>query len=283
MAKDSELRSDELETRNPEPETLRPRIIAHRGASARAPENTLAAFALAIDAGADGVEFDVRLSKDGIPVVIHDATLTRTAGIESRVADLTAEELARLDAGSWFNSARPAHARSEFASEGVPSLQAALSLLINIDGPIYIELKCEREREVSPLVDAVCSEISESPLLERIIVKSFRLGAIPRARAVLPGVRTAALFAPQVMRLLRKEKYLINIAEELGADHLSVHKSLASRKFVRKASRRGMPVTVWTVNTTHWIPRAAKRGFYAVITDDPSKLLAVADVMRSQP
>jgi glycerophosphoryl diester phosphodiesterase len=283
MAKEPELRSDEPETRNSELETRRPLIIAHRGASARAPENTLAAFALAIDAGADGVEFDVRLSKDGVPVVIHDATLARTAGIEGRVADLTAEQLARLDAGSWFNGARPGHARPEFASEGVPSLQAALGLLQNITGPIYIELKCEREREISPLVDAVCSEISDSPLLERIIVKSFRLGAIPRARAVLPGVRTAALFAPQVMRLLRKEKYLINIAEELGADHLSVHKSLASRKFVRKATRREMPVTVWTVNTTRWIPRATKRGFYAVITDDPSKLLAASDLMQPQP
>jgi glycerophosphoryl diester phosphodiesterase len=283
MAKEPELRSDEPETRNSELETRRPLIIAHRGASALAPENTLAAFALAIDAGADGVEFDVRLSSDGMPVVIHDATLARTAAIDKRVAELTAEQLSRLDAGSWFNSARPTLARSEFASEGVPSLQAALSLLQNINGPIYIELKCEREREVSPLVDAVCREISGSPLLERIILKSFRLGAIPQARAILPGVRTAALFAPQVMRLLRKEKYLINIAEELGADHLSVHKSLASRKFLRKATRRGMPVTVWTVNTTRWIPRAAKRGFYAVITDDPSKLLAVADVMQPQP
>lgn len=261
----------------------KPLIIAHRGASAIAPENTLAAFSRAIEAGADGVEFDVRLSKDGLPVVMHDATLARTAGIDGRVADLTAEQLSRLDAGSWFNTARPARARSEFASEGIPSLQAALSLLEAISGPIYIELKCERERDVSPLVEAVCREISKSPLLGQIILKSFRLGVIPQARAILPGVRTAGLFAPQVMRLLRKEKYLIDIAKELGADHLSVHKSLASRKFVRKAAKRGMPVTVWTVNTTRWIPRAAKRGFYAVITDDPSKLLAVTDFKQPPP
>ena len=80
------------------------------------------------------------------------------------------------------------------------------------------------------MVDAVCGEIADSPLKEQIIVKSFRLEVIPRTRAVLPSVRTAALFAPKIMRLLRKEKYLIDIARELGADHLSLHKSLVSRK-----------------------------------------------------
>jgi len=259
-----------------------PLIIAHRGASALAPENTLAAFRRAIDDGADGVEFDVRLSKDGVPVVIHDSTLGRTAGVKKRVVDLTAEQLSRLDAGSWFNAAHPAKARSEFASEGISSLRTVLETVGGAAGPIYIEIKCEAERDVWPLVDAVCREIERSPLLDRIILKSFRLGVIPQVRAALPGVRTAALFAPQVMRLLRKEKYLINIAQELGADHLSVHRSLASRKLVKKAAKRGMPVTVWTVNTTRWIPRAAKRGLYAVITNDPSKLIAHREFMLQQ-
>ncbi len=251
-----------------------PFIIAHRGASASAPENTIAAFTKALESGADGVEFDVRLSKDGVPVVIHDATLVRTAGINNRVSDLTAEQLAHVDAGSWFNSAYPERARPEFAAEGIPSLQTVLRLLESVAGPIYIEMKCDTENDVSPLVDAVCREIRNSPLFERLIVKSFLLGVIPRARSVLPGLRTAALFAPQFMRLLRKEKYLINIALELGADHLSVHKALISRKLVRKAERSGLPVTVWTVNTPRWIVRATRQGVFAVITNDPSKMLA---------
>jgi glycerophosphoryl diester phosphodiesterase len=254
-----------------------PLIIAHRGASAHAPENTLASFRKAIEAGSDGVEFDVRLSKDRVPVVIHDPTLWRTAGINTRVADMTAEQLSLVDAGSWFNAAYAARARAEFADEGVPSLRTVLELCASIEGPVYIELKCETESEVSPLVDAVCREIADASLLEKIIVGSFRLGVIPRARTVLPGVRTAALFAPKIMRLLRKEKYLINIARELGADHLSVHKSLVSRNMVRKAARCDMPVTVWTVKSHRWVPRAADRGLYAVITDDPAKLLAGRD------
>jgi glycerophosphoryl diester phosphodiesterase len=268
MSEEQPPADNELETKG------RPLIIAHRGASAVAPENTVAAFRKALDAGANGVEFDVRLSKDGVPVVIHDATLLRTAGISERVADLTAEQLSHVDVGSWFNASNPALARPGFAAEGVPSLRSILRLLTGIPGPIYIEMKCETEDDVSPLVDAVCREIQDSSLLERLIVKSFHLGAIPRARAILPGVATAALFAPKVMRLLRKEKYLINIARELGANHLSVHKALISRQLVRKAERAGMPVTVWTVNTRRWIPRATKLGVFAVITNDPVKMLA---------
>ena len=265
------------ETRNEKLETLRPLIIAHRGASALAPENTLAAFRRAIADGADGVEFDVRLSKDRVPVVIHDSTLGRTAGIKKRVADLTAEELSRLDAGSWFNVAHPGRARSEFASEGISSLRTVLQTVEKAPGPIYIELKCESERTLSPLIDAVCREIERSPFLDRMILKSFRLGVIPQVRAVLPGVRTAALFAPQVMRLLRKEKYLINIARELGADHLSLHKSLVNRKLIRKAEKYGIPVTLWTANSPRWIARATKQGAFAIITNDPSKMLARRD------
>ncbi|HET6851924.1 MAG TPA: glycerophosphodiester phosphodiesterase family protein, partial [Pyrinomonadaceae bacterium] len=80
-----------------------PLIIGHRGASAVAPENTIAAFKEAIAVGADGVEFDVRLTRDRVPVVIHDSTLRRTAGLQRRVADLTWAELEQVDVGSWFD------------------------------------------------------------------------------------------------------------------------------------------------------------------------------------
>ncbi len=259
-----------------------PLIIAHRGASALAPENTIAAFIKALDDGADGVEFDVRLAKDGVPVVIHDATLLRTTGVNLRVADLTAEQLSHMDAGSWFNAAHPASARPEFAAEGVASLRSVLAGLEKVKGPVYIEMKCETDDELSPLVNAVCREIADSPFLERVIVKSFRLEVIPRVRAVLPHVQTAALFAPKVMRLLRKEKYLINIAREVGADHLSVHKALVNRKLARKAEKWRMPVTVWTVDTARWVPRAVKRGLFALITNDPAKLVSTRESMLRQ-
>ncbi len=172
-----------------------PLIIAHRGDSAHAPENTIAAFRKAVDSGADGVEFDVRLSKDGVPVVIHDATLTRIAGIDKRVADLTEDELSRVDAGSWFSAVYPTKARPEFAAEGVPTVRSVLQLLEAVRGPIYVELKCETEEEVAPLIDAVCTDIARSPLQDKIIVGSFRLAVLPRIRAALPRVIEA--HAPQ--------------------------------------------------------------------------------------
>ncbi len=257
-----------------------PLIIAHRGASAIAPENTLAAFQQAVDVGSDGVEFDVRLSKDGIPVVIHDETLLRTAGINKRVSELTAEQLSEVDAGSWFNAAYPHLARAEYGAEGVPPLRTVLRLLKKNVDPIYIELKCEIDDDISLLVDTVCREIVESELVEKVIVESFHLGIIPRTRVTLPGVRTAALFAPKLFRMLRKEKYLINIARELGADQLSLHKALVTRRLVRKAEKHGMPVTVWTVDAARWISRATDLGVYAVITNDPSRLIKRRESLR---
>ena len=109
---------------------IRPLIIAHRGASAFAPENTFAAFQKAIDDGADGIEFDVRLAKDGVPVVFHDSTLQRLAKIKNRVSDLTAEELNVIDVGSWFNRAFPGKADEKFAAETIPPLAKLFDFLL---------------------------------------------------------------------------------------------------------------------------------------------------------
>lgn len=249
-----------------------PLIIAHRGASASAPENTIAAFRRAIDEGADGVEFDVRLSKDGQPVVIHDATLERTGRKTVSVSDLTAAELTATDVGSWFNAAYPKKADPAFKGETVPSLIGTLDALKDFRGLIYVELKC-KDSEIEQLSRAVCKVIAESPLLPQIIVKSFKLGVIPRVRFGCPPVKTAALFAPKIMRYLRKEKHLVKIAEEFGAGHLSVHYSLVSRKLMRKVVKAGLKVTIWTADKPSWVRRGTELGLFAIITNDPARML----------
>ena len=249
-----------------------PLIVAHRGASAWAPENTIAAFRMAIDVGAEGIEFDVRLSRDGQPVVIHDSTLERTGRKALSVSSLTAEELGRIDVGSWFNVSHRKKADSSFAKETVPTLAETLEALRDFRGLIYIELKC-RDSEVESLSRAVCSVISGSPLLPQIIVKSFKLGAIPHIRFGCPEVKTAALFAPKIMRYLRKGKHLVKIAEEFGADHLSLHYSLATRKLMKKVERSGIKVTIWTADKPRWVRRGTELGLFAIITNDPAKLL----------
>ena len=249
-----------------------PLIIAHRGASAHAPENTIAAFELGIDQGADGVEFDVQLARDGIAVVIHDTNLKRTAGRPENVADLTSEQLSEVDVGSWFNERYPKRAKAEYAGQTVPTLEGVLGLLENGSGPIYIELKCELSN-YKPLAAAVCSMLRGSALLPRVIVKSFRLAAIPEIRCLLPEVRTAALFQPSILTVLRRRKHIVAIAREFGAHELSLHRSLATRKLTQLAADAGMPVTVWTVDDPKWLTRCRQRGIGTLITNDPLKLV----------
>ncbi|HVE57364.1 MAG TPA: glycerophosphodiester phosphodiesterase family protein [Pyrinomonadaceae bacterium] len=251
----------------------KPLIIAHRGASALAPENTLAAFEKAISDGAEGIEFDVRLSKDGAVVVFHDATLGRLSDRKNLVSSLSVEELQKIDVGTWFGKRRPNGSAEDFSGETIPTLPELLDFLKDFTGLIYIELKC-RESEIEKLVKAVCKTISDSPLLEQIIVKSFQLETLPHIRRACPKVKTAALFAPKIMTLLRKEKRLVNIAHELGADMISVHFSLATRKLMKKAAKKNLPVTIWTADNPRWIRRAFDLGLFAVITNNPAVLLA---------
>jgi len=169
----------------------KPLIIAHRGASTLAPENTFAAFQRAIDDGADGIEFDVRLAKDGVPVVIHDSKLKRVGRREGRVADYTSAELQTLDVGSWFNAKYPDSADHAFAAEVVPTLAQMLKFLTDYRGLVYIEMKCE-EAKTEALAEAVCGTIRQTKLLPQIIVKSFNLEAVCQTRRLFPAVRTAA-------------------------------------------------------------------------------------------
>lgn len=249
-----------------------PLIIAHRGDSSHAPENTLAAFRRAIDAGADGIELDVRLSRDGVAVVCHDSSLKRTGLTKGKVADFTADELKKIDVGSWFNIRVPKKADPEFRKENVQTLAATMEFLKDFSGLVYIELKC-KDADVEKLSRAVCDVICGSAMLSQIIVKSFKLQAIPYIKAMCPQVRTAALFAPKIRNILRKDKHLVRIAEQLGADEISLHFTLATRKFMKKAGQRNLPVTIWTADSPRWIRRGIKLGLNAIITNDPARLL----------
>ena len=250
----------------------KPLIIGHRGASAHAPENTLAAFQMAIDAGADGLEFDVQIAKDGVPVVIHDPTLDRTGLRTGRVADMTSLELSEVNVGAWFNAAFPERASPLFEREKLPTFGCALEHLKNFGGLIYIELKCTAT-DFARLARAVCDVVRDSPLLPQMIVKSFKLAAIPEVRHHLPRVQTAALFEPKIMDFLRRRKHILTIAREFGAHQISLHHSLVTRKFVSLATDANMPVTIWTADDPKWIKRCRKLGVGALITNDPARLL----------
>jgi glycerophosphoryl diester phosphodiesterase len=227
---------------------------------------------MAMEIGAGGVEFDVRLTKDGVPVVIHDSDLKRTGKRNEKVSELTSEELSQVDVGSWFNRRVRKRARPEFENETVPTLEQTLSLLKDFSGPIYVELKTNAStfRDLSA---AVCDVIRNSPLLPQIIIKSFKLAAIPTVKHLLPGVQTAALFAVDVMLIIRHREHIVTLASEFGADRISLHHSLVSPKLAHRAAEAGMPITVWTVDDPRWLSRRRNLGIDALITNDPSKFL----------
>lgn len=252
----------------------KPSIIAHRGASALAPENTLAAFRRAIIDGAEGIEFDVRLAKDGVPVVFHDADLNRVGGKQKLVRDLTAAELQTIDVGSWFNRFKPEKADARFSDEIISTLEQVLEFLRDFKGSIYVELKCG-ETEIERIAETVCEIISASPLLRQIIVKSFQLETIPIVRRLCGEVQTAALFEPKTATFFRRKEDFVETARHFNVDQLSVHFSLATKKLMNEADKLNMPVTIWTADNPLWVRRARDLGVSAIITNNPARLLAV--------
>jgi len=250
----------------------KPLIIAHRGASALAPENTLAAFARAIEDGAEGIEFDVRLAKDGVPVVIHDADLQRLANKKGSVSSYTSRELQTFDVGSWFNVQYPQKADEQFSRETVPTFVQALKFLEYYEGLIYVEIKCEKA-ETEALVRAICENIEKTNLLAQIVLKSFNLDALVKAHKFIPEARTAALFSPKILTVIRKRRHILQKAEQCGASEISLHYSLATKRLIKRAQIKGLASVVWTIDEPLWIKRAIDLGIGAIITNNPANLL----------
>ena len=244
-------------------------IIGHRGASAVAPENTMAAFREALAVGADGIEFDVRLTRDGVPVVIHDSTLRRTGGLPHRVADLTSAEISKIDVGSWFaQGASP----GTFANETVPSLAELFTLFQSNNSTLYLEMKCDSPSEHRPLAEACVRTIEEHSLKDRVIVECFQLPALAILKEINPDIKTVALFEPSFMKpSVLSDQRIINQAMDVGAAALALHYRLARESLVQKAKAAGLHVAVWTVDDPAWIERARAIGIDALITNDPAK------------
>ena len=157
----------------------RPLIIGHRGASAVAPENTIAAFEAAIEAGADGIEFDVRLARDGVPVVIHDETLYRTHRVRHRVADSSVNQLNTFE---------------------VPSLAQVFELFASNKLILYLELKGKETQ----LAEECCRLVEQYRLKERVIFECFEHSALQTIKNIDSTLRTAPLFQPPASFIVRR-------------------------------------------------------------------------------
>jgi glycerophosphoryl diester phosphodiesterase len=254
--------------------STRPLIIGHRGASFAAPENTLAAFSRALHEGADGIEFDVRLSRDEVPVVIHDDTLWRTAKNKKAVAALSADELSQIDVGSWFNRRFSSRTQSEYDREKLPTLSKVFELFSRTTGILYLEMKCEAPGWEA-LARQVVDQLHEYSFTARTIVECFHLPAIAHVKRLNPAIRTAALFEPSLKRPLSlvKRMTMVDIGRDFGADEIALHHSLVTSRVVAKAQRMNMPCVVWTVDDPKWIQRATSLGLKALITNNPAAMV----------
>jgi glycerophosphoryl diester phosphodiesterase len=234
----------------------------------------MAAFRKAIDAGADGIEFDVRLSRDAVPVVIHDDTLRRTASRPERVEDLSADELRILNVGSWFSTAR-GFTSDDYRAETIPTLEQLLDDFTSNNALLYLELKCE-PRDVSKLASVTCNLLADHPVRDRVIVECFDLSAIQEVKRLDPEIKTAALFEPNLRDpgSLLSGRGLVDRAKTAAADQIALHYRLANRKTIEAARESGLKVVVWTVDEPNWLTRARDYGIDALITNDPALLVS---------
>ena len=239
-------------------------VYAHRGGAALAPENTIAAFDRGMAAGADGLELDVHLSRDGLVVVHHDDLLDRTTNGRGPVSALTADELARLDAGYQFT----ADGQFPFRGQGigVPRLEEVVRRYP--DAQLIIEMK----DDTAALAEAVVAVLRKAGALERAALASFHPRPVLAARRLGDGVRTGAWRREVRMALIgswcglspRNPAYVgFQIPEVAG------RLRVVSPRFVRAVSRAGLSVAVWTVNEEADMRRLLEWGVTGLITDRP--------------
>jgi glycerophosphoryl diester phosphodiesterase len=258
-----------------------PLIIGHRGASGHAPENTHAAFALAFEQGADGVEFDVRLARDGVPFVFHDEACERILGIYGAIDRFESETLGHFHVGHWFNERYPHRAHYAYEwGEKIPMLAEVFERYGA--HTLYAEMKCEDVSRRPELARAVVELIRKHGLAARVVVKSFALDSLREVKRLAPEVRTAALFGRSWPRPFPSAARIIAEAEACGADEISLHRSLLREATVREAKRRGFDVLVWTVNSRGALRRAFKLELKAVFTDFPGRMRDALTRLRAE-
>jgi glycerophosphoryl diester phosphodiesterase len=231
-------------------------IIAHRGASGNAPENTLAAFRKAVALGATFIETDLQLSRDARFVAIHDGTVNRTTNGQGAVHDMTLADLRKLDAGSWFGS--------EFAGERIPTLEEILEFSRKNDVVFYLEIKPGAAWGGE---HALIGALRESGEIPRAVVISFDAAIVLNLRKIEPTLMTGLLYDGQIENPLDK-------AVEIGARQVAVRGDLVTPALIAQAKKKDLQVVCWTVNHPAHMRMLAAAGVDGIMSDYPDRLVA---------
>ena len=233
----------------------RTEIMAHRGASLAAPENTMAAVRSAIDSGAQWVEIDVQETADGEVVVIHDSDLQKIGRVPLGVATSELEELQEVDIGSWFGE--------EFSEERIPTLDQVLRLCkdrirVNIELKYY-GAQQQLEKRVAEIVDA-------NAMADQVVVMSLSLDGIRKMRQLRPAWTLGLLSSVAVGNLAA-----------LDVDFLALNARFASRHLIRRMHEQGKDIMVWTINDPVGMSAMASRGVDVIITDEPALAVSLME------
>ncbi len=252
-------------------------IVAHRGFSARAPENTLGAFELAWKNQTDACELDVYLTADGKTAVIHDKDTKRTTGVKMDVATAKQAELTALDAGSWKGK--------EWASEKIPTLEQALATMPKGKQRFFIEVKCGAE--IVPELKRILEPMKERAAQLAII--AFKRDAAAESKKAMPWIQVYRLAAGKTKE--KKPTDLTQLIADTKADKLD-GLDLGSSDFpwdeamVKQVRDAGFGLYVWTVNKPADVLRFAKLGVDGITTDDPvmaREVLGVDGITTDDP
>jgi glycerophosphoryl diester phosphodiesterase len=181
--------------------------------------------------------------------------------------------LSEVDAGTWFNQRYPRQANPIYAEARIPTLAAVFEMMQPREAILYVEMKCG-PKERTLLAAEVLRLIHAHALRERVIVESFDLGAIAEIKRLDANLRTAALFDRKLSRPAPSARRMIEQAINCGAEIMALHHTLATRRTVSEAARKGLETLVWTADNPAWVERASKRGVSAIITNNPARLCA---------
>jgi len=238
---------------------VRPLIYAHRGASAYAPENTLAAFKLALDQGADGIELDAKLSADGEIVVIHDQTVERTTGTKGLVRNLTIAQLHIMDAGSWKSPI--------FKGEKIPTLA---EVFIAVGGKMIINIELTNyQSPFDGLPEKAVDLVRKFKIEDSVIFSSFLQSNLSAVRKLWPAAPLGILSLPGLSGSINRSGFSRWVSPEYSHPHFKD----VTPQLVKRETAAGRKLNVWTVNDSAEMDRLIGLGVEGIITDDP--LLAI--------
>jgi glycerophosphoryl diester phosphodiesterase len=236
-----------------------PWVIAHRGASGHAPENTFAAFQRAVELGGTFIETDLHVTRDGRFVAIHDDTVERTTNGSGDVCNFTLDELREVDAGMWFDRA--------FMGERIPTLEEILEFSREHDVVFYLELKYAAVWGMDHALVAALQKAQSAP---RTIVISFDPATLTPLRRLDPSIMTGLLVEDA-------KPDSIQAAIDLGARQLCPRVSSVTPELVEKAHRADLQVVTWTANTLADMRAMMAAGVDGIMTDFPDRLRALIE------